>query len=157
MDKVTDDALRSAFGQLKIRPDNDAFSSTEVVSRLKDNHQIEVSTIEGLLELKQNGQVVSVPTVLRAFATKPENVGLFVSETDDHTKWDTAKKVAFIAEHGDDAYARKVAKGPLKANVDVANIDISKAEYLSMTRDEKVAWIGNHGLEAQARVLGKKK
>jgi hypothetical protein len=157
MDKVTDDALRSAFGQLKIRPDNDAFTASEVVARLKDKHQIEVTTVEGLLELKQNGQVVSVPTVLRAFASKPENSGLFVSETDDHTKWDTAKKVSFIAEFGDDAYARKVAKGPLKAGVDVANIDISKTEYLSMSRDEKVRWIGNHGLEAQSRVLAKKK
>src|SRR5438309_1084839 len=123
MDKTTDNAIRAAFGSLKIRPDNDVFSSTEVVSRLKDNHQIEVTTVEGLLELKQNGQVVSVPTVLRAFASKPENAGLFVSEGDDHTRWDTEKKVAWIAEHGADAYARKVAKGPLTANVDVANID----------------------------------
>ncbi|HEX3740107.1 MAG TPA: hypothetical protein VHV29_10315 [Terriglobales bacterium] len=157
MNRETDNAIRSAFGSLKVRPNDQVFSSSQVVERLKANHGVEVTTVEGILELKQNGQIVSVPTVLRAFASKPENAGLFVSEGDDHTKWDGKKKTEFIAQHGIAAWESKIAKAPLKANVDVANCDISKTEYLSMTMTEKARWIGMHGLDSQAAVLRKAK
>lgn len=157
MDRATDVAIRSALGQLKVRPNDDAFSSSEVVSRLKTAHGVEVTVNNGMLELTQNGAVVSTPTVLRAFASKPENAGLFVSEGDDHTRWDGKKKTEFIAQHGIEAWEAKIAKAPLKAGVDVANCDISKTEYLSMTRAEKTRWLGIHGLDAQAAVLRKAK
>jgi hypothetical protein len=157
MDRQTDTAIRSAFGQLKVRPNDETFSATEVVNRLQSNHGVEVTTVEGVLELKQNGAVVSVPTVLRAFASKAENAGLFVSEGDDHTKWDAQKKSEFIAKAGIAAWEQKIGKGPLKANVDVANSDISRTEYNSMTNAEKSRWISIHGLDAQAAVLRKSK
>lgn len=156
MDKITDQAIRSAFGSLKVRPNDESFSSTEVVTRLK-GYGVDVTTNEGMLELTQSGAVVSVPTVLRAFASKPENVALFVSEGDDHTLWDSQKKQEFIAANGLAAWEKKIGQKPLKAHVDVANVDISRTEYLSMTNAQKSRWIATHGLEAQAQVLSKKK
>lgn len=155
MDRATDAAIRSALGTLKIRPNDEAFSTTAVVDWLKTTHQIETNVNDGMVEFKQGETLISTGAALKKFAAA--NTGLFVSEGDDHTKWDVQKKREFIAQFGLSAWEQKIGKTPLRADVDVANCDISKAEYLSMTRSEKARWIGQHGLEAQAAVLRKAK
>ena len=155
MDKQTDSAIRGALGTLKIRPNDESFTSTAVVDWLKKEHNIETAVTDGIVEFKQGETLISTGAALKKFATA--NTGLFVSEGDDHTKWDAKKKQEFISQHGLAAWEQKIGRKPLRADVDVANCDITKAEYLSMTRQEKSRWIAQHGLEAQAAVLRRAK
>jgi len=159
-DKLTNEldfAVRSTLGQMKIRPNPRTFSSTAVLDWLKQTHNIEATVNGGVLELRQGETLISPAAALRKFSDQPEHLELFVSEGDNHKLWDAQRKQEFIGKHGLQAWEQKIAQKPLAPNVDVANSDISKAEYLSMSPAEKTAWIAKHGLSAQAIVLAKRK
>jgi hypothetical protein len=157
MDRATDQAIRQALGTLKIRPNDETFSSSELTARLKKDYNVDATVNDGILELKQGDQLMSTAAALRTFASKPENAVLFVSEGDNHKLWDVQKRSDWIKANGLPAWEAKIGKAPLKHDADIANADISRTDYFSMTNSERSRWIAVNGLEAQAAVLRKSK
>jgi hypothetical protein len=91
--KVTsalDSALRRAFSEAGVRVAPHA-TMTEVVSKF-NALGISCEVQDGVLVLSQDTRQFNVALACKAFAAKPENAALFVTERNDPREWNGKQK-----------------------------------------------------------------
>ena len=124
----------------------------QIMTTLKESHQVEVDDSEGFLSLKQNGADVNPATVLQAyFKQHPAD---FVGHSGEiryksDVKDDKAK-VALIRERGIDYWSALPAteNSPTAKNVvkpAIVSTQMKRAEWLQLTPKEKTAAITSWG------------
>jgi hypothetical protein len=143
-DREKDSALRNAFAQLGVRVAPEAKTS-EMVTQLKEQFQIEACVDAGVLTLRQNGAIISTGTALRAFTEKaPQHFvlagGLVRSAADLRdagTPEGTRQRVELIKARGLKGFTDVIAAPQLRPGV-VASREMSKADWMNLTTHEKV-------------------
>jgi hypothetical protein len=150
-----DAALRRGFSEVSARPKPET-KMTDVIAALAALG-VTAELDEGLLVLKQDDKVFNVALCLRGFAAKPENAKFFVTAADDPKTWSAAMRTKYISEHGPDAWGRLVNGKALEPAVKVLDRNMSRADYLSLTTKEKLAFIAEFDADAVSAVMGKRK
>ena len=136
-----DRLLRKSFSDAGVRLTPDA-QSTEIVSRL-NAIGVSVEIESGVLSLKDanDGRQFNTSLALRGLSTKPDTGHLFITDNSNPKDWTVSQRVAFINAHGADAWGRKVNGTTLQPGVRVLDRNMTKKEYLSLTRAERIAFI----------------
>lgn len=155
--KVTaalDAALRRAFSEAGVRVAPSG-TMTAVVAAF-NGMGISAEVQDGCLVLKQDTREFNVALACKAFAAKPENAALFVTEQNPASEWTGKQKSDFIAQHGYDAWQRKISGPRLAPGVKVLDQNMSRKDYESLTRAERVQFISAFGAGAVAHIMGKR-
>jgi hypothetical protein len=155
--KVTaalDAALRRAFSDAGVRVAPSA-TMTDVVGKF-NALGISAEVQDGCLVLKQDTREFNVALACKSFAAKPENAALFITEKNDAREWTGKQKSDYIAANGYDAWQRKITAPQLEPGVKVLDRNMSRKDYLNLTRTERVQFIGAFGAGAVAHIMGKK-
>jgi len=132
-----------------------ARDAEQIVTTLKESHQVEVDDSEGFLSLKQNGADVNPATVLQAyFRQHPQD---FIGHSGEiryksDVKDDKAK-VALIREKGIDYWTALPAteNSPTGQHVvkpAIVSTQMKRSEWLQLTPREKTAAITSWGNKA---------
>jgi hypothetical protein len=149
-----DRILRKNFSDcgIRIAPDT---RMTDVLEAFK---AIGVAVVveDGFLVLSQGGTVFHTAQALKGFATKAENANFFVLQTGDPKSWTREQKVAYLRTHNDSDYRRLIQQGPISPNIGALDANMSKSDYLKLTRQEKLAFISEFKDDAVRQIMGKK-
>jgi hypothetical protein len=149
-----DAALRRAFSDAGVRVAPSA-TMTEVVSRF-NALGISCEMQDGCLVLKQDEREFSTALACKGFAARAENVALFITEKTSTQEWTRTQKSEYIAKHGLDAWENRLNAPQLDPGVRVLDRNMSRKDYLNLTRTERVAFITEFGAGAVSHVMGKK-
>jgi hypothetical protein len=146
-----DSAFRRAFSEagVKLQPET---KTSDIVSAL-GNMGVSASIQDDVLLLAQGQTQMNTSLALRSFSTKPENAKFFILETVDPRTWRTAKKIEYIAKHGEQAYRKLVQTPVLEAGVRVLDPNMGRADYQNLTRQEKMEFIRQYGDSAVSRIF----
>jgi hypothetical protein len=149
-----DAALRRAFSEAGVRVAPSA-TMTDVVSRF-NALGISAEVQDGCLVLKQDTREFNVALACKSFAAKPENAALFITEQTSTREWTGKQKSEFIAKYGYNAWENRLNAPQLDPGVKVLDRNMTRKDYLNLTRTERVHFIGAFGAGAVAHIMGKK-
>lgn len=152
---TVDSALRRAFSEASVRLQPDC-KMTDVIEALKAMG-IGVEVQDGVLVLQQGSTSFNTSLALRNFAQRAEFSAFFVLETIDPKTWTNVRKMAFVAEHGSDAYGKLCSTPVIEAGIKVLDANMSKTHYANLTRAERIAFIREYGSDAVSRIHQKAK
>ena len=150
-----DSAIRRGFSEASVRVAPET-RITDIVAAL-GTMGVTAEIQDGVLVLAQSGTEMHTVKALRNFAARPENTKFFVQEGQHPSQWSTKKKIEFLSTHSDDEYRRLVQSPVLEAGVRTLDPNMSKGDYLNLTRKEKMQFIAEFGSDAVGHVLGKAK
>lgn len=150
-----DSALRIAFSEASVRLQPDT-KITDVVAALAALG-VTASVQDGVLVLAQGETTMHTVLALRGFASKSENAKFFVLSGAHPKTWSHKQKVEFLATHSDEDYRRLIQQPVLEAGIKTMDANMSKSDYLNLTRAEKVAFLREYGLDAAGRIMSKAK
>jgi hypothetical protein len=150
-----DSALRRGFSEASVRVHPDT-KMTDIVAALA-TMDIVTEIQDDTLVLRQDRTMMHTVLALRNFAKQPEHAAFFVQDGAHPSTWSTAKKIEYLSTHSDDEYRALIQSPVLEAGVRVLDPNMSKADYLNLTRLEKTRFISEYGPDAVSRVMGKKK
>jgi hypothetical protein len=153
MSAALDQAIRQGFSDARVRIAPDA-KLADILQAL-EAMGVQCSVEDGFLVMTQGATPMHTALALKTFASKPENARFFILEGSHPSTWSTSSKTKYIAEHGADAYA-KLLHQPKEAGIGVMSLDLTRAQYLSLTRAEKQAFIAAYGAEGVGRVMARK-
>jgi len=148
-----DSALRRAFSEASVRLQPNAMMS-DIIEALKVMG-IGVEVQDGVLVLQQGSTSFNTSLSLRNFSKRPEHAKFFVLENDHPKTWTPASKMKYIAEHGDDAYRTLWQSPVLESGVRVLDANMSKKDYMGLTRAEKLQFIKEFGDTTVQRIFQK--
>jgi hypothetical protein len=152
---AVDAALRRGFSEASVRVAPEA-RMTDIVAAL-GAMGVTVELQDGVLVLAQSGTEMHTTKALRNFSQRPEHANFFVQEGAHPSQWSTKKKVEFLSAHTDDEYRALVQSPVLEAGIRVLDPNMAKADYLNLTRAERVRFITEYGDDAVRHILGKAK
>jgi hypothetical protein len=117
---------------------------------------IEVGVEDNVLVLKQGQTEFNTSLALRSFSAKPEVAEFFVQEGAHPRQWTREKTLKYLATHSEAEYRALLQAPALEAGVKTLDPNMSRADYLNLTRSEKIAFLREYGSDAAARIMGKK-
>jgi hypothetical protein len=144
-----DSALRRAFSDasVRVRPET---KMTDVLAALTAMG-LTVSITDGVLLLAQDQTQMNTSLALRNFSK--QHPQFFILETSDPKTWTQQKKIEFIRQNGNDAYGKLCCAPVIEAGIRVLDVNMSKTDYLNLTRAERICFIREFGSDAVARVM----
>jgi len=149
-----DSALRRGFSEASVRVAPHT-RMTDIVASL-EQLGITVTITEGVLLLAQGVTQMNTALALRSFAARPENAKYFVQEGAHPSQWSREKKIEYLSTHTDDEYRALIQSPALEADIRVLDPNMKKADYLNLTRHEKMLFVDTYGPDAVGRVLAGK-
>jgi hypothetical protein len=153
MSRELDAAIRKGFSDARVRLAPDV-KLGDIVKAL-EAMGVQCSVQDSFLILSQGSTMLHTELSLKTFATKPENAKFFVLEGSHPSTWSTSTKTKWIAEHSADEYA-KLLRQPREPGIGVLSLDLTRAQYLSLTREEKLDFVRNFGSDGVSRVMARK-
>jgi hypothetical protein len=146
-----DSALRRAFSDasIRVRPET---KMTDVLHAL-EALGVSAAVEDGILVLTQGQTEMNPPKALKNFAHREGNENFFILETVDPKTWTNAKRIAYIREHGSEAYGKICREPVLAPAVRVLDPRMSKADYTQLTRQEKINFVREYGEDAVRRIF----
>lgn len=150
-----DAALRRGFSEASVRV-APTTKMTDIVAALAAMGII-TEIQDGTLVLRQDQTMMHTVLSLRNFAKMPEHAKFFVQDGAHPSTWSMAKKIEYLSEHSDDEYRALVQSPVLEAGIRVLDPNLSKTDYLNLTRQEKVQFVAAYGADAVGRAMSKKK
>jgi len=150
-----DSALRKGFSEASVRLAPET-RITDVIAALTAMG-VSAAVEDGLLVLSQGDTQMHTGKALRNFAAKPEHTKFFVAEGSHPSQWSQQKKVEYLRTHTDEDYRKLVQSPALEAGVKTMDPNMSKAEYLALTRQEKLAFIREFSDKAVSKIMAKAK
>lgn len=150
-----DRGLRKGFSDagIRIAPDTTMTAVLEAFKALG----ITVELQDDILVIAQGGTEFNSARALRGFAAKPEHAKFFILQTGDPRSWTTEQKVEYLKTHNDSDYRRLIQSEPITVGVGALDANMSKADYLRLTRREKLDFISEFGTLAVSRVMARAK
>jgi len=150
-----DSALRHGFSDASVRlmPEtrvSDVVKALEVLG-------ITVEMQDGTLVLKQGEMTLHTVLSLRNFAKRTESGKFFVQEGQHPNTWSRERKVEFLRTHSDDEYRALLQSPVLEAGIKTLDPNMSRSEYLGLTRKEKQLFIREYGADTVGRIMRKSK
>ncbi|MGA9810140.1 MAG: hypothetical protein ACLPH5_04600 [Candidatus Sulfotelmatobacter sp.] len=149
-----DSALRRAFSEASVRVAPDT-RMTDIVTAL-GVMGVSIEVQDGVLVLQQGATAFNTSLALRNFSQRPEHAKFFILETLDPKTWTNARKMKYIAEHGQDAWGKLCCAPVIEAGIKVLDVNMSKHDYMGLTRSEKIAFLREFGSDAAARIMLRK-
>ncbi|MCU1271134.1 MAG: hypothetical protein JWN74_2428 [Acidobacteriaceae bacterium] len=135
-----------------------------IISKLKSEHQVELSVEGGLLTAHQGGALANLGTIIAAYRQK--NPREFYGESGsvnfkDDLAGDTSAKSRFIAEHGFDAWnnlpLNEKSPGANRVVTDAIPSEAMKAkDYARLSVAEKSKLAGEIGAAGIERILSRR-
>ena len=148
-----DSALRRGFSEASVRV-APATKISDVVAAL-GAMGVTVELQDNVLVMAQSGTEMHTVKALRSFAARPEHTKFFVIDGAHPAQWSREKKIEFLSTHTDDEFRALVQTPVLQAGIRTMDSNMSKSDYLQLTRQEKIAFIGEYGPDAVGRIVGK--
>ena len=153
MSRELDAAIRKGFSDAKVRIAPDA-KLGDIVAAL-EAMGVSVAVEDGFLVMSQSGTPLHTSLSLKTFASKPEHAKYFILEGSHPSAWSTSTKSRYIKDHGLAAYER-LLRQPKEHGIGTLSLDLTRAQYLSLTMAEKQAFIAAYGVEGVQRVMARK-
>jgi len=153
INRELDAALRKAFSDARVRIAPNA-KLADIKAAL-EAMGLTVAVEDGFLVLTQGTTAMHTNIALKNFANRPENAQYFVLETSHPSTWTQQKKIEFLRNHTPDEYAQ-LLRGPKTPGIGVLSLDLTRAEYLSLTTQERVAFVREYGPQGVATVMARK-
>ena len=110
---------------------------------------------DGVLVLTQGATSFNTSLALRNFSIGPEYAKFFVLETSDPKTWSLAKKADYLRTHSSDDYGKLLCGPVVEAGIRVLDANMSRHDYLNLTRAEKCAFLSEFGDGAARRIMAK--
>ena len=152
---AVDSALRRAFSEASVRLAPET-KITDVIAAL-GTLGIVAEITDGVLVLRQDQTQFNTSLALRNFSKRPEHAKFFVQEGQHPAQWSTKTKIEYINKNGEAAY-RKLCQSPvLDAGIKVLDPNMRRADYLQLTRQERMSFISEYGDAAVAKIFQKAK
>ena len=150
-----DNALRRAFSEASVRlkPETKISDIVKALEALG----LTVAIQDGILVMSQGSTTMHTTLALRSLTTKPEFAPFFVLETLDPKTWTNARKMAYVTEHGSDAYGKLCSAPVIEAGIKVLDPNMTLTDYENLTRAERIAFIREYGSDAVGRIHQKSK
>jgi len=152
---AVDTALRKGFSEASVRlkPDTKISDIVKALEALG----LTVAIQDGTLVMSQGSTTMHTTLALRSLTAKPEFAPFFVLETLDPKTWTNARKMAYVTEHGSDAFGKLCSQPVVEAGIKVLDANMGRADYSNLTRSEKLQFIREYGDAAVQRIFQKEK
>jgi hypothetical protein len=136
---------------------------SDILAKLEANHQVTCGVAGGLLSMVQNGQPVSVGTVLAAYKEKnPRDFfgGAGTVNFKDDLQGDNLAKSRYITEHGFDSWNalplnEKSAGGRNVTTDAIPHAGMKSKDYARLTGAEKSKLISEIGYKGVQKILAR--
>jgi len=148
-----DSALRRGFSEASVRLDPET-RITDVLASL-ETLGITATIQDGVLLLAQGQTQMNTSLALRSFSQRPEFAKFFVQEGQHPYQWSKEKKLDYLSKHSAEEYRALVQRPVLEAGLKVLDPNMSRKDYESLTRQERIQFIREYGANAVSNVMAK--
>lgn len=148
-----DGAVRRAFSEASVRVHPDA-RMTDIIAALTALG-VTVEITDGVLVLRQGETQMNTTLALRNFSKRPESEKFFVLAGAHPKTWSHEQKVAYLRTHSESEYRALIQAPVLEAGIRTMDPNMSKSDYMQLTRGEKIQFIREFGDGAVSKIFQK--